>query len=73
MECEIEYTDEFESWWDDLNESEQEDVAATVQLLEAKGPQLPFPYSSGINGSNQPYARTESSAQRKSLSCLIRI
>ena len=49
MEWEVEYTDEFEVWWDELNESEQVDVSAVVQLLEAKGPQLPFPHSSGIN------------------------
>ena len=37
MEQEAEYTDEFEIWWDDLNEPEQVNVSAVVQLLEAKG------------------------------------
>ena len=57
MEWEVEYTDEFEFWWNDLNESEQEDVSAVIQLLEVKGPQLPFPHSSGINGSAHSHMR----------------
>lgn len=48
MEWDVEYTDEFSEWWEGLSEAEQEDVAATVELLEEKGPQLPHPYSSGI-------------------------
>jgi len=53
----VEYTDEFEDWWNGLDASEQEDVAAVVELLEAKGPNLPFPYSSGINGSKHSHMR----------------
>jgi hypothetical protein len=48
----VEYTDEFENWWNGLTKDEQEDVAAVVMLLIEHGPQLPFPYSSGIEGSN---------------------
>ena len=54
---EVEYTDEFGKWWHDLNESEQEDVAMVVGLLEAKGPSLPFPYSSGVEGSRHSHLR----------------
>ncbi len=57
MECEVEYTDEFELWWDDLTEAEQEDIGAIVGLLEIKGPHLPFPYSSGIEGSKHSHMR----------------
>jgi hypothetical protein len=57
MEWMVEYTDAFEEWWDSLTEGEQEDVAAVVQLLELKGPQLPHPYSSGINGSKHDHMR----------------
>jgi len=57
MECEVEYTDVFERWWRTLTETEQEDVSATVELLEAKGPQLPFPYSSGVNSSKHSHMR----------------
>lgn len=42
MSWEVEYTDEFEKWWLSLTEEEQISVDATVQLLEERGPQLPF-------------------------------
>jgi hypothetical protein len=57
MEWVVEFTDEFEDWWNTLSEAEQEDVAAVVELLEARGPRLPFPYSSGINGSRHDHMR----------------
>ena len=57
MEWEVEYTDEFEEWWDGLSEAEQEDVAAYVTLLEKKGPTLPFPYSSDIRGARHTHMR----------------
>ena len=57
MVWEVEYTDEFGEWWHDLDESEQEDVAMVVGLLEARGPSLPFPYSSGVEGSRHSHMR----------------
>ena len=57
MSCDIEYTDEFEQWWDGLTEAEQESIAAVVGLLEKKGAQLGFPYSSTINGSKFGHMR----------------
>lgn len=51
MGWEIEYTDEFEGWWDRLNEAEQDSVQATVMLLGDDGPLLGFPYTSDIKGS----------------------
>lgn len=54
---EVEYTDEFEEWWNTLNESEQIDVAAYVELLEKSGPNLRHPYSSGIKGSKYTHMR----------------
>jgi len=53
----VEYTNEFEEWWDTLKENEQIDISATVGLLEARGPNLGFPYSSGINGSTYTHMR----------------
>ncbi len=53
----VEYTDEFGDWWDSLAESAQVEVDAVVRLLEAKGAQLPFPYSSGIKGSRFRHMR----------------
>ncbi len=57
MPCEVEYTDEFEAWWNELTEDEQDSVAAKVQLLEHLGPQLPFPHSSGIQSSRHSHMR----------------
>ena len=57
MTYDVEYTDEFEVWWDSLNADEQVSVAATVGLLETKGPQLPYPHSSGIKGSKHSHMR----------------
>ncbi|HEV58389.1 MAG TPA: addiction module toxin RelE [Phycisphaerales bacterium] len=57
MEWEVEYTDVFEAWWNQLSAGEQEDVSASVELLERKGPQLPYPFSSGINGSRHCHMR----------------
>ena len=51
MTWDVEFTDEFEQWWDELDEDEQESVAATVELLENRGPQLPYPHSSGVHQS----------------------
>lgn len=53
----VEYTDEFGKWWESLTEAEQEDVDSYVQRLEARGPNLPFPHSSGINGSRHDHMR----------------
>ncbi|MDP3229629.1 MAG: type II toxin-antitoxin system RelE/ParE family toxin [Acidovorax sp.] len=54
---EVEYTDEFEKWWSTLTEDEQVSLAASVQLLEERGPSLGFPHSSGINGSKHSHLR----------------
>jgi hypothetical protein len=43
MSWDIEYTDEFGSWWSELSESEQESLTASVRLLEERGPNLGFP------------------------------
>lgn len=54
---EVEYTDEFGTWWQSLTQSEQESVAHAVGLLEAKGPTLGHPYSSGVEGSRHSHMR----------------
>jgi len=54
---EVEYTDEFEEWWDDLSEGEQIAVTAHVGLLEEMGPNLKFPYSSGVQNSEYSHMR----------------
>ena len=51
MPWEVEYTDQFGQWWQQLLEGQQDVVAASVELLMEHGPNLPHPYSSQIRGS----------------------
>ena len=51
MEWDVEYTDEFGQWWQELSETQQNAVAARVYLLMEYGPRLPYPYSSDVNAS----------------------
>lgn len=53
----VEYTDEFEGWWNQLTVAEQESIAASVELLEVRGPDLRFPHSSGIESSRHDHMR----------------
>ena len=53
----VEYTNEFECWWDGLTEDEQVDITASVGLLEERGPSLGYPHSSGINASKHTHMR----------------
>lgn len=57
MTWNVEYTDEFGDWWSGLEESAQEDLTAVVELLAEHGPQLGFPYSSGVEGSCHSHMR----------------
>ena len=50
-EWEVEYTDEFEEWWNSLTEEEQEDVDAKVTLLQRLGPRLGRPHSDVVRRS----------------------
>jgi hypothetical protein len=51
---EVEFTDEFETWWNALNESEQEDIRASVNLLRERGPSLGRPHVDLITTSQYP-------------------
>ena len=57
MSWQVEYTDEFGAWWDTLGEDERVRIAASVGLLERRGPNLPFPHSSGVNASRHGHMR----------------
>jgi hypothetical protein len=57
MSWNVEYTDEFGAWWRELTEREQEDISAIVEILMERGPDLPFPYSSGVVRSKHPHMR----------------
>jgi hypothetical protein len=53
----VEYTDAFGEWWDSLSEEDQIAIDAHVAELGRRGPNLPFPYSSGVKGSRHPHMR----------------
>ena len=57
MAWDVEVTDEFKTWWSNLDESEQASVSAVVKLLVECGPNLPFPYSSKVHGSRHSATR----------------
>lgn len=57
MPWDVEYTDEFGAWWETLSEKEQEALDVSVRLLEALGPSLPFPHSSGVAASRHEHMR----------------
>jgi len=54
---EVEYTDEFGEWWNDLDADAQEDIDVAVRLLEAIGPALTRPYADTVKGSRYPNMR----------------
>ena len=45
------YTDDFQSWWDLLELSEQESILASVRLLQSDGPTLGRPHVDAVHGS----------------------
>lgn len=57
MSWNVEFTDEFGAWYGTLAYVVQDDIDRVVGLLEARGAQLPFPYSSGISGSRHAHMR----------------
>ncbi len=40
----VEYTSEFEEWWESLDQDEQDSLRVCVEELERAGPQLGRPY-----------------------------
>lgn len=54
MEWGVEYTDQFEQWWNDLDPGEQDDVAAKVGLLKQRGPALGRPHVDTLKSSRHP-------------------
>jgi hypothetical protein len=57
MSWNVEHTDEFGEWYGSLTETQQDDITTVGLLLMDQGPHLPFPYSSGINGSKHQHMR----------------
>jgi hypothetical protein len=54
---EVEFTDEFKVWWDNLSEQQQDDVAFSVRHLIEFGPALGFPHSSKVVSSRYAQMR----------------
>lgn len=54
---EVEVTDEWLAWYQELTTGEQDELAATIGLLERRGPHLPFPCSSRVAASRHPHMR----------------
>ena len=57
MSWNVEYTDEYGAWWNLLTEEGQDDIEACVNLLIDQGPNLRFPFSSGIKNSKHSHMR----------------
>lgn len=57
MAWDVEFTDEFGVWWDTLTEGAQDEIDRVVGLLEGRGPQLGYPYSSGVTTSRHAHMR----------------
>ncbi len=57
MSYPVEVTDEFRDWYEPLTEVEQDSIGRVVGLLEERGPALPFPFSSAIQGSSLSHMR----------------
>ncbi len=47
----VEFTREFEDWWNGLSEDEQVDVETKVRVLEELGPALGRPHADSVQGS----------------------
>ena len=47
----VEFTGQFETWWNSLSEDEQVEISAKVELLQERGPTLPRPHADVISTS----------------------
>ena len=47
----VEYTDQFEQWWDQLSMEEQAAIDVTVEVLQERGPGLGRPFVDTVKGS----------------------
>jgi hypothetical protein len=50
----VEFTDQFERWWEDLSVKEQDSIDAAVDMLQQRGPGLGRPYVDTIVASRHP-------------------
>jgi hypothetical protein len=57
MAYEVEVSDQFKTWYEDLSEPEQNSVERVVLMLMEAGPALGYPQSSGVKGSQYSHMR----------------
>jgi hypothetical protein len=57
MTYEVEVSDEFRAWYEDLSEPEQNSVERVVMMLMEAGPALGYPQSTGVKGSKLSHMR----------------
>ena len=48
---EVQTTDTFDEWFDELGDIDRANVIASMMLLKEKGPQLPRPHADTVKGS----------------------
>jgi hypothetical protein len=51
MAWDVEFTSQFETWWDSLSDDEQVEISAKVELLQERGPTLPRPHADVVSTS----------------------
>jgi hypothetical protein len=54
---EVEYTDQFAEWWEELTVRQQRSISLIVDILLEHGVHLPYPHSSGVIGSRHSHMR----------------
>jgi hypothetical protein len=54
MAWDVEYTNEFEGWWDTLTIDEQDSVESCIPFLQRYGPALGRPLVDTVKGSRNP-------------------
>lgn len=57
MTCEVEYTDEFESWWNSLPPDDQAATGRVVDMLVRRGLALRHPHASNVKSSRHRHMR----------------
>jgi hypothetical protein len=69
----VEYTPEFEVWWDTLTEEEQDEIDPVVELLQDRGPTLARPHadvSTSSRHSNMEELRGKGGVRRLRVLCV---
>lgn len=69
----MEYTNEFEVWWNTLDEGEQASIDTYVAMLEKFGVALKLPYSSDIKGSKHSQMQELRAQPRQTIQSFIRL